>query len=71
MGTCHFSANKKQRVVFYLTGVRSFFERCSINWHPVSSNQMSKFDAIQKKADRWINGQQFNHYTDLEYLSKL
>ena len=43
----------------------------TIIWHPMSSNQMYKFDPIQKKAVKWINGEQFTHYTDLEYLSKL
>ena len=71
MRTCHFSTNKKQKRAFYLTVVRSIFEHCSIIWHPVSSNQLSKFDAIQKKAVKWINGQQYNHYTELEYHSKL
>ena len=37
----------------------------------MSSNQLSKFDALQNKAVKWINRQQFNHYTELEYLSKL
>ena len=71
MRTCHFSTNKKQKRAFYLTVVRSIFEHCSIIWHPVSLNQMHKFDAVQKKAIKWINGEQFNHYTNLEYLSKL
>ena len=37
----------------------------------MSSNKLSKFDALQKKAVKWINSQQFDHYTELEYLSKL
>ena len=37
----------------------------------MSSNKLSKFDAPQKKAIKWIIGQQFNHFTELEYLSKL
>ena len=71
MRTCHFATNKKQKRAFYLTVVRSIFEHCSVIWHPDSSNQMSKFNAIQKKAVKWIYGQQFSHYTDMEYSSKL
>ena len=71
MRTCHFSSNQKQKRAFYLTVVRSIFEHCSIIWHPDSSNQISKFEAIQKKAVKWINGQQFSHYSGMEYLSKL
>ena len=37
----------------------------------MSLNQMSKFDAIQNKAVKWINGEQFTHYADPEYLPKL
>ena len=48
--TCHFSTNKKQKRAFYLTVVRSIFEHCSMIWQPVSSNQLSKFDALQTKT---------------------
>ena len=71
MRTCHFSTSKKQKRSFYLTVVRSIFEHCSIIWHPVSSNQLYKFDALQKKAVKWINGQPFIHYTEMQYLAKL
>ena len=70
MRTCHFTMDKKQKKIFYLTIVRSIFEHCSIIWHPQSSNQISKFDAIQKRAIKWINGQCFEHYSDSEYLNK-
>ena len=70
MRTCHFTTNKSQKRTFYLTVVRSIFEHCSIIWHPLSSNQLSKFDAIQKKAVKWIYGQQFGHYSVTEYMSK-
>ena len=72
MRRCCFSTNNEQKKAFYLKIISSIFEHCSIIWHPVSSNQLSTFDAIQKKAVKWIiNGQQFIQYTDLEYLSKL
>ena len=71
MRTCHFTVNKRQKRVFYLTVVRSIFEHCSIIWHPISPNQISKFDVIQKRAVKWIYGQPFDHYTDMEFMSKL
>ena len=51
--------------------IRSTFEYCSIIWHPISSNQISQFKAIQEKAVKWINGQQFDHNSDAEYITKL
>ena len=70
MRTCHFTSNKNQKRTFYLTIVRSIFEHCSIIWRPLSPNQLSKFDAVQKKAVKWINGQQFDHYPEIEYFKK-
>ena len=70
MRTCHFTMDKRQKKTFYLTIVRSIFEHCSIVWRPKSCNQISKFDAIQKRAIKWINGQSFEHYSDLEYINK-
>ena len=64
MRTCHFTMNKKQKITFYL------FELYSIIWRPKSTNQIASFDAIQKKAIKWINGRRFSHYSDLEYFNK-
>ena len=71
MRTCHFTSNKKQKRAFYLTVVRSMFEHSSVIWHPVSKNKLYKFESIQKKAVKWINGQPFDHYSDIEYADKL
>ena len=71
MRICHFIVNKKQKRAFYLTMVRSIFEHCSIIWHPISSNQISEFEAIQKRAIKWIDGRMFDHYSDEQYLEKL
>ena len=70
MRTCHFTMNKRQKRTFYLTIVRSIFEHCSIIWRPKSYNQISKFEAVQKKAIKWINGQLFEHYSDQEFFHK-
>ena len=50
--------------------MRSFFEHSSIIRRPKSSNQIASFDAIQKKAIKWINGRRFDHYSDIEYFNK-
>ena len=70
MRTCHFTIDKKQKRTFYLTIVRSIFEHSSILWHPLSSNQIFSFDAIQKRAIKWILGQRFDHYSEDEYLNR-
>ena len=64
MRTCHFTMNKQQKRSFYLTIVRSIFEHCSIIWCPQNSTQLSKFVTIQKRAIKWINGHQFERYTE-------
>ena len=71
MRTRHFTIDKQQKIAFNLTVVRTIFERRSRIWHPISSNQINEFDAIQKRAVIWINGHQFDHYTDAEYLTEL
>ena len=70
MRTCHFTTNKKQKRSFYLAIVRSNFEHCSVIWRPTSSNQILKFEAIQKRAVKWILGQKFDHYSEIEYFEK-
>ena len=70
MRTCHFTMDKRQKKTFYLTVVRSIFEHCSIIWHPRSNNQIYKFDAVQKRAVKWIFGQCFEHYSDDLYFNK-
>ena len=70
MRTCHFTMDKKQKRTFYLTIVRSTFEHCSIIWHPKSPNQIAKFEAIQKRAIKWIYGRKFDHYKDNEFFDK-
>ena len=59
MRTCHFTSNKRQKRAFYLTIVRSIFEHGSIIWSPQGSTQIMKFDSLQKRAMKWINGESF------------
>ena len=69
--TCHFTVNMRQKRAFYLTIVRSVFEHCCVVWRPVSPAQILKFEAIQKRAIKWMNGQDFEHYSDEEYANYL
>ena len=47
------------------------FEHCCVVWRPVSQAQISKFEAIQRRAVKWIDGKYFEHYSDEEYVIKL
>ena len=68
--TCHFTTNKRQKRAFYLAVIRSIFEHCSIIWYPYGCTQLSKFDNIQRRAIKWINGEQFTSYGDNMFFEK-
>ena len=70
MRTCHFTTNKRQKRSFYLTIVRSLFEHCSVIWSPQHKNLISKFDMIQKRAIKWIDGHPFDSYTHEQFFIK-
>ena len=69
--TCAFTNNFAQRRVLYLALVRSQFEHCSVIWRPLDLEYINKFKALQKRAVKWILFEQFEHYSDDEYLLKL
>ena len=50
--------------------IRSLFEHCSVIWRPISPNQISKFEIIQKRAIKWIGGRQFDHWSCEELYEK-
>ena len=69
--TCHFTTNKRQKRSFYLTIVRSIFEHCSVIWSPQNSTFIEKFSVVQRRAVKWIYGEQFASYSDtVFFLSK-
>ena len=70
MRTCHFTRDKRQKRVFYLTIVRSLFDHCSIIWYPHRSTHLRKLEVIQKRAIKWINGESFTTYSDNVFLEK-
>ena len=69
--TCSFSKNLRHRKTLYLSIVRSLFEHCSVIWRPVSTNNIDKFEAIQKNAVKWICNQVYVRYSLQEYNNKL
>ena len=70
MRTCHFTMDKRQKRSFYLTIVRSIFEHCSVIWCPQDAKHLSKFEAIQKRAIKWINGERFHSYSEIMFYEK-
>ena len=54
----------------YLTLIRSLFEHCSQIWRPVKNCDEIKFEALQKKAIKWIFNEDFIQYSIDKYFSK-
>ena len=65
--TCHFVFDRGKKRMLYLTLVRSNFEHCSTIWRPVNIVDLSKFEALQKRAIRWINSEEAYRYSDEIY----
>ena len=68
--TCHFLLDPKKRRSIYLTLIRSLFEHCSQIWRPVKNCDEIKFEALQKKAIKWIFNEDFIRYSIDKYFSK-
>ena len=69
--TCHFTKNKDQKRVLYLTLVRSQIEHCSVVWTPQSVTLLTQVESVQKRAVKWILSEQFQSYSEEDYLAKL
>ena len=69
--TCHFIKNRRQRLIMYKTMVRSLFQHCAEIWRPSTKVALSKFEAVQKRAVKWIFMQDHEHYSEQVYQSKL
>ena len=67
----HFIKDQKQKRAFYLALVRSIFEHCSVLWRPTTLRMIQKVESIQRRAVKWILGEQDHHYNDYEYLKRL
>ena len=65
--TCHFVFDRGKKRMLYLTLVRSNFEHCSTIWRPVNAVDIRKFEALQKRAIKWINCEEAYSYSDEVY----
>ena len=65
--TCHFVFDSGKKRMLYLTLVRSNFEHCSTIWRPVNIVDLRKFEALQKRAIKWINSEEAYRYSDEVY----
>ena len=50
--------------------MRSNFEHWSIVWRPYYNSHISKFEALQKKAVKWIKNEAFINYSHEAYILK-
>ncbi len=69
--TCHFVNDPKKRRALYLTLVRSLFEHCPSVWRPSSNTIVEKLESLQKRAIKWINGDDkisYSNYDPLYYV---
>ena len=69
--TCHFTTSLRQKRSFYLAIVRSLFEHCSPIWSPQYVSHLVRFENIQKRAIKWINGEPFCSYSEEKYAEEL
>ena len=69
--TCNFIKNRRQRLILYKTMVRSIFQHCAEVWRPVLPTALAKFEAVQKRAVKWIFMEDYEHYSDAVYKAKL
>ena len=68
---CHFIRSKDQKRALYLAIVRSQYEHCCVVWRPTTQTLINKFEAVQKRAVKWILNEEYDHYNDYEYLCRL
>ena len=71
MRTCHFTRYRGQKTknnFFFNKSKIEFLTLLYYIWHPQSSNQLAKFEAIQRRATIWIYGRKFDHYKYMNML---
>ena len=61
--TCHFIKNRRQRLILYKTMVRSLFQHCAEIRRPSTKVPLSKFEAVQKRAVKWVFMEDHEHYS--------
>ena len=65
------TASVRQKRSFYLAIVRSLFEHCSPVWSPQYVSHLVRFENIQRRAIKWINGEPFCSYSEEKYVEEL
>ena len=67
---CYFIKSEKQKVILYYAMCRSILEHVCTAWGP-SSSQFEKLEKVQKRAVKWILGEEYHSYNSLEYTRRL
>ena len=68
--TCYFIIDPRKRRSLYLSLVRSQFKHCSSIWRPNTETEILMFEKLQKKAIKWIYGEQTHHYDQETYVNR-
>ena len=63
--------NSKQRKILYLSLVLSQLNYNSVIWRPFDQKSLSKFEAIQKRAVKWMLFEGYQKYSEEDYLDRL
>ena len=54
-----------------LSIVWSQLNHCCVAWRPTSDTTIRNFESIQIRAVKWMLNEEYHHYSDLEYMSRL
>ena len=60
---CFFVKDFNRARVLYIALVRSIFESCSVIWRPTNISLMRKVEGIQKRALKWVFGEENISYS--------
>lgn len=61
--SCFFVNDLNRARILYIALVRSIFESCSVIWRPTNINLMKKVEGIQKRALKWVLGEENVSYS--------
>ena len=68
---CYFTKCQKQKRSLFIAIVRIQLNHCCIVWRPSDDTKLARFESIQKRAVKWILNEEYQHYSDLEYITRL
>ena len=61
----------KTKKYLFLAIVRIQLNHCGIIWRPSDDTKLTRFESIQKRAVKWILNEEYQHNSDLEYITRL